>query len=187
MLIELDLTEAKRLKITANQFILISLLISKQSIVPLSSVINISELDIDNLIEQNILTKESIFSSKFDKLFITEEFTDKFKTKDFFTEFYDIYPASVTRSDGIKDYLRGDVSRCRKYYEKVVGKSANKHEAIMEALKFEVDTRKRNGNSGYMKRMAKWLLSEEWLAYEEFIKDKKVQKHAETIYGTDIE
>jgi hypothetical protein len=187
MLIELDLTEAKRLNITANQFILISLLINKIKIPPVMEVLNITELDIENLIEQNILTKESIYSSKFDKLFIAEEFTDKFKTKDFFLEFYDIYPPSVTRSDGIRDYLRGDVSRCRKYYEKIVGKSTDKHEAIMEALKFEVETRKRNGNSGYMKRMAKWLLSEEWLTYEEFIKDKKVQKHAETIYGTTIE
>jgi hypothetical protein len=182
------LEEARRLKITINQFVLISLLMSNSDIKSLLDVIPISEDDVNKLISKDILTKESVFDSKdFSKLIINEDFKNKVKVKDFFTEFFDAYPASVTRTDGLKDYLRGDISRCRKYYNKEVGNIRSKHDHMMECLKFEVEARKRAGSLGYMKRMSKWLLSEEWLLYDEFMKDKKIQKQAGTIYGTDIE
>lgn len=188
MLIELDLDEAKRLKITVNQFILITLLMSKHDIKSLLDVIPVGNDDINNLITRDILTKESAYDpNDFTKLIITETFKTKVKVKDFFTEFFDLYPASVTRTDGLKDYLRGDISRCRKYYDKVVSKSKSKHDHIMECLKFEIDNRKRANSLSYMKRMSKWLLSEEWLLYDEFMKDTSVQKQAGEIYGTNIE
>jgi hypothetical protein len=188
MLIELDLEEAKRLGITVNQFILISLLMNKTPIRPLLDVLPIDESDINNLIDKEIFTKESIFDIKdFTKLIITEDFKSKIKVKDYFTEFFDSYPIVVLRNDGLKDYLRGDVSRCRKYYDKIVGTNKDKHDHMMECLRFEVETRKRSNSLGYMKRMAKWLLSEEWLLYDEFMKDKKIQKHAGEVYGTTIE
>jgi len=188
MLIELDLEEAKRLGITVNQIILISLLMSKTPIRPLLDVIPLDEDDINNLIDKDILTKESTFDEKdFSKLIITENFKTKIKVKDYFTEFFETYPASVLRNDGLKDYLRGDISRCRKYYDKIVGNSKTKHDHLMDCLKFEIETRKRGNSLGYMKRMAKWLLSEEWLLYDEFMKDKKIKKHAGEVYGTAIE
>jgi len=188
MLIELDLDEAKRLKITVNQFILIKLIIEKIDIKSLINVVRIDESDIVNLKEQGILTSESSLNLEAESnLVVTEEFIKKFKAKDFFDEFFDIYPTSTIRPDGLKDYLRGDVSRCRKYYSKIVGKSRAKHERMIESLKFELATRKQSNGMQYMKRMPKWLLSEEWLLYEEFIKDKTVIKQAEEVYGTGIE
>ena len=187
MLIEIDLEEAKRLKMTVSQFILISLLAGNQNVKQFLNVISITEKDIEHLIKLNILTSESSYTKDLTQLKITDDFLLSFKTKDFFLEFFDIYPASITRPDGTRDYLRGDVSRCRKYYEKIVGQSMTKHIHIMECLKFEIDTRKRGNKLGYMKRMAKWLLSEEWLLYDEFMKDKKIQKQADVIYGTELE
>lgn len=187
MLIEIDLEEAKRLKTTVNQFILISLLVGNQNVKEFSKVIPITEEDITYLVSQNILTEESIYSKDFKQLYITKEFLASFKTRDLFLEFFDIYPASVTRPDGLRDYLRGNISRCRRYYDKIVGQSVTKHEHMIDCLKFEIDTRKMGNKLGYMKRMAKWLFSEEWLLYDEFMKDKKIQKQVGVIYGTELE
>jgi hypothetical protein len=188
MLIELDLKEAKTLKITINQFILIKLLIDEVDIKSLLDVIPINETDINNLIEKNILTKESVFDIKdFKKLIVSDEFISLIKKRDPFDEFFELYPSSVTRSDGIKDYLRGAPSNCRKIYEKVVGKSQAKHDHMKECLKFEITNRKQNNSMQYMKRMYKWLTSEEWTLYDEFMNDKSVQKKAENIYGTTVE
>jgi hypothetical protein len=187
MLIELDLMEAKRLKITVNQFILITLLMEQFDIKAVLDVIPVSESDINNLIDKGILTKESVFDSNdFTKIEITSDFKKKLAVRDFFQEFYDAYPVSIIRSDGLKDYLRGDVSRCRKYYSKIVGKSLSKHEHMMTCLKFDVNNRKRTNSLAYMKRMSKWLLSEEWLIYEESIKEI-ADYIVEEGYGTDVE
>ena len=98
-----------------------------------------------------------------------------------------MYPISVTRPDGTKDYLRGDIARCRKIYNSHVGKSRSKHEYIIDALKFEITNRRINNKIGFMKRMSKWLVSQEWTLYDEFLKDKKVQKQVEEVYGTNVE
>lgn len=188
MLIEVDLKEAKNLKITINQFIFIKLLIEKIDIKSLLDVIPVNESDIDNLIKQNILTKESKYKENvFDELFIEDSFVKKLKNKDFFDEFSELYPISVIRTDGSKDYLKGAPSNCRKLYTKIVGNSRSKHEHIIECLKFELSNKRTTNKMGYMKRMYKWLTSEEWLLYDQFLNDKKAQKAVENIYGTEIE
>ena len=65
MLIEIDLNEVKNLKLTINQFVLIKLLIDGIDIKSLSDVIPVDETDIGNLIEKNILTKESFLPTRF--------------------------------------------------------------------------------------------------------------------------
>lgn len=188
MLIELDLDEVKSLKITTNQFLLIKFIIDKIDIKGYKNTLSITQDDIDNLIEQNILTPESVYTyGELTNLHVTEKFEAKFKTKDFFDEFFDTYPIYALRPDGIKDYLRSDVSRSRKSYNKIVGKSRSKHEHILECLKFEISTRNQTGKMGYMKRMYKWLTAEEWLLYDEFLSSDKVKAEAVQIYGTDVE
>ena len=112
---------------------------------------------------------------------------NELRQKDFFDELYDIYPTFVVRTDGTRDYLRGAPSNCRKLYAKITGHSRSKHEHIKECLKFELSNRKQTNSMQYMKRMHKWLTSEEWLLYDEFMKDKKVQKKIDDVYGTAIE
>lgn len=188
MLIEIDLDEAKKLQLTINQFTLLRFLVDSVNIKPYQSVIHIVEDDISQLKEKKILTEDSVLNEKdISTLKMTDEFLNKIKHRDFFDEFYDTYPASVMRGDGMKDYLRGDIARCRKIYNLKVGKSRLKHEHIMSALKFELHNRKTTNNMKYMKRMSKWLSSEEWTLYDEFLKDNKVKEQIEQVYGTDVE
>lgn len=188
MLIEIDLEEAKKLQITVNQFLLLKFAIESINIKPYQSVIQINNVDIEELIALGILEENSTYDPKnLSKLIVTDEFSKKLKTRDFFDEFYEMYPISVSRPDGTKDYLRGNIARSRKLYNSHVGNSKTKHSAMLSSLNFEVTNRTMSGKLGYMKRMYSWLLSEEWTLYEEFLKDKKVQKQVDEVYGTKLE
>lgn len=188
MLIEIDLEEAKKLQITLNQFLLLKFVVDDISIKPYQSVIQINDTDIKQLIEQNILEQGSVYDQKdLSKLKVTSDFIDRLKSRDYFDEFYAMYPVSVTRPDGTKDYLRGNISRSRKIYQHHVGQSKLKHNKMLAALNFEITNRTMSNKMGYMKRLYSWLLSEEWVLYEEFLQDKTVQKQIEEVYGTKIE
>ena len=146
MLIEVDLEEAKKLQITLNQFLLLKFAIDKINIKPYQSVIQINNDDIESLIKLGILEPESKYDIKdLQKIIVTEEFASKLKSRDFFDEFYSMYPVSVTRPDGSKDYLRGNVSRSRKIYESHVGNSKSKHDKMISALNFEITNRTMSG------------------------------------------
>lgn len=193
MLIELDLKEVKSLKISSTQFIFIKLLLDEVDIKSLLDVIPVSEKDINDLIEKGIIDKDSITiesdikSIKFENIVIDESFKTKLNKKEFFDDFFAIYPTSVVRSDGIKDYLKGAPTNCRKYYKKLVGSSQSKHDHIMTCLRFEISNRVSTGKMSYMKRMYKWLTSEEWTLYDQIVEDKKVKAVIDNKYGTSVE
>ena len=98
-----------------------------------------------------------------------------------FDEFYETFPVYVIRPDGTKGFLRANVNKCRKEYNRIVGKSRAMHEHIMDCLRYELDDKMRTGKLGYMKTMWKWLTQHEWECYEEQLKVKE-----EDTYGTDI-
>lgn len=89
------------------------------------------------------------------------------KAKDYFDEFYELYPVYVHRSDGTKGFLRANVNKCRFQYKKIIGKSKATHEHIMRCLNYELAEKLRTGNMQYMKTMWKWLTNHEWEAFEE--------------------
>ena len=106
-------------------------------------------------------------------------------TTSFFDEFYELYPAYITRNDGSKDYLRANVNKCRQQYNKIVGESKELHDHILNCLKAELSDKHRKGKMGFMKRMWKWLTSNEWEAYEEHLNDD-YSTNTTPIYGTEI-
>ena len=87
-----------------------------------------------------------------------------------FDEFYDQFPVYVIRPDGTKGFLRANVNKCRKEYNRIVGKSKAMHEHIINCLRFEIDNKMLTGKIGYMKTMWKWLTQHEWETCEEQMK-----------------
>lgn len=102
-----------------------------------------------------------------------------------FDMFYDQFPVYVMRPDGTKGFLRANVNKCRKEYNRIVGKSKAMHEHIMDCLKYEIDERMRTGKIGYMKTMWKWLTQHEWETIEEQMKVETPNQNYYN-YGTDI-
>ena len=94
------------------------------------------------------------------------------KKQNYFIEFYDEFPISVTRPDGTKDYLRNNKERARLVYNRIV-KSPAKHKEVMDCLKFEKEYRRINNAEGYMKRMSNWLASAEWETWKEHLNEEK--------------
>lgn len=111
-------------------------------------------------------------TSKLDELFKED--------KSMFDMFYDQFPVYVTRPDGTKGFLRSNINKCRKEYNRIVGKSKAMHEHIMNCLRFEVENKALTGKLGYMKTMWKWLTQHEWETVEEQMKIEEQE------YGNDI-
>ena len=176
--------------LSLNQLVFVSLVkndikVTNQNVSSLVSLID--ETEIQDLIDKNIITR-TIVGKKY-KYELTNDFIQRMKasinTTSFFDEFYELYPAYITRNDGSKDYLRANVNKCRQQYNKIVGESKELHDHILNCLKAELSDKHRKGKMGFMKRMWKWLTSNEWEAYEEHLNDD-YSTNTTPIYGTEI-
>jgi hypothetical protein len=123
---------------------------------------------------------------------VKSSLTNLTKNGDYFDEFLNQFPASVTRPDGNKDYLRTDINRVRKLYSKITGNKYLVHKNILDCLRFEILLRNKECNMAYMKRLPKWLASEEWKIYEQRLKDEGMDslvggKEGDIGYGNSLE
>ena len=150
--------------------------------IPSDSVLN-------KLVEQRLIhnaNKKNEFDTK--KIIVRNRFKEDTKDVfDLFYELYNLYPVRVTRPDGSVDYLRTDKTRCRKLYNNKLKRSEAIHEEVMEYLRYEIDDRTRTGNMRYMKRMPKWLASEEWTTWKEKLEEESELDASNFGYGLKLE
>ena len=184
MILELDISLLKTLNLSINQLAFISLVLSEnqkdhQDIQELLSRVN--EEEIQDLIQRNIIITQTMNNGISYQLSDDIINTLRKRNDSMFDEFYETFPVYVIRPDGTKGFLRANVNKCRKEYNRIVGKSRAMHEHIMDCLRYELDDKMRTGKLGYMKTMWKWLTQHEWECYEEQLKVKE-----EDTYGTDI-
>ena len=184
MILELDISLLKTLNLSINQLAFISLVLSEnqkdhQDIQELLSRVN--EEEIQDLIQRNIIITQTMNNGISYQLSDDIINTLRKRNDSMFDEFYETFPVYVIRPDGTKGFLRANVNKCRKEYNRIVGKSHAMHEHIMDCLRYELDDKMRTGKLGYMKTMWKWLTQHEWECYEEQLKVKE-----EDTYGTDI-
>lgn len=184
MILELDISLLKTLNLSINQLAFISLVLSEnqkdhQDIQELLSRVN--EEEIQDLIQRNIIITQTMNNGISYQLSDDIINTLRKRNDSMFDKFYETFPVYVIRPDGTKGFLRANVNKCRKEYNRIVGKSRAMHEHIMDCLRYELDDKMRTGKLGYMKTMWKWLTQHEWECYEEQLKVKE-----EDTYGTDI-
>lgn len=183
MIIELDSTLADKLgDITMCQFVFLTLVLNEnqsnhQDVHSLLS--RVSEPEVQELIDKGWVTVTKTDTS------ITYNLSDYVlalttKPKDYFDEFYDLYPVYVYRSDGTKGFLRANVNKCRFQYNKIIGKSKAMHEHIMRCLNYELSEKMRTNNMLYMKTMWKWITNHEWEAFEEQMQQQQTSKTSTT-------
>lgn len=184
MILELDTSLLETLNISINQLVFISLVLNEnqkdhQDILKLLSRVN--EEEIQDLIQRNIIITQTMNNGISYQLSDDIINTLRKRNNSMFDEFYETFPVYVIRPDGTKGFLRANVNKCRKEYNRIVGKSRAMHEHIMNCLRYELDDKMRTGKLGYMKTMWKWLTQHEWECYEEQLKVKE-----EDTYGTNI-
>lgn len=184
MILEIDTSILDRIpELSINQLVFISLVlndnqIKSQDIHKLLSRVN--EEDIQGLIQRNIITETISGDNKIYSP--SEELLTQIKKDEqsMFDEFYETFPIYVTRPDGTKGFLRSNINKCRKEYNRIIGKSKAMHEHIMDCLRFEIDEKMRTGKIGYMKTMWKWITQHEWESCEEQMYD---QQQTQELYG----
>lgn len=177
MILEIDTSILDRIpELSINQLVFISLVlndnqIKSQDIHKLLSRVN--EEDIQGLIQRNIITETISGDNKIYSL--SEELLAQIKKdeQNMFDEFYETFPVYVTRPDGTKGFLRSNINKCRKEYNRIIGKSKAMHEHIMDCLRFEIDDKMRTGKIGYMKTMWKWITQHEWESCEEQMNEEQ--------------
>lgn len=170
MILELDTFLLNKFNLSINQLVFISLVlngnqINSQDIHELLSRVN--EEEIQELINRNIVV---VTTSDNNKIYSpSEELLETIKKdrESMFDEFYEVFPVYVIRPDGTKGFLRANVNKCRKEYNRIIGKSKAMHEHVMACLRYEIDNKMQTGKIGYMKTMWKWLTQHEWECYEE--------------------
>jgi hypothetical protein len=191
MIIEIDTRVLVNEKLTPTQFFMLQLLMEGQytALEEWYTAINNSSIirELQQLIESEFLANLNISEDVDFKKFIllTKGIKLLGMDRDWFQELVDAYPIKTIRSDGIKDYLRTDLERCRKIYQKVTNGNLSKHENVLRCLEYELQTRKREDSMSYMKRLPKWLASEEWKSFEERILDESTTD-IEHDYGTEL-
>lgn len=174
MILEIDTSILDRIpNLSINQLVFLTLVLSdiktiNQDIQKLLSLVNeeeIHELELQGLILIKLDESGNQVISK------TEKLNELLKEdKSMFDEFYDLFPVYVIRPDGTKGFLRSNINKCRKEYNRIIGKSKAMHEHIMNCLRFEIDNKMQTGKLGYMKTMWKWLTQHEWETIEEQMK-----------------
>lgn len=176
-------------KMSINQLVFLTLVLNEnqsnnQDIHQFLS--RISENEIQELVDSNIIT---VITSGDSKIYSISEDTRKClkQDKSWFDEFYEVFPVYVTRPDGTKGFLRSNINKCRKEYNRIVGKSRAMHEHLIKCLQFEIDNKMITGKIGYMKTMWKWLTQREWEVTEEEMQFSMEQDiNNEVAYGANI-
>lgn len=170
MILELDTNLFNTGEISINQAVFLTLCLNEKHQANHQDVhqflSRISEAEIQSLIDQNLIS----FTTKDDNKIYepTDKLLSFFKTKeDMFNEFYKLFPVYVTRPDGTKGFLRANINKCRKEYNRIIGKSRAMHEHLMKCLNWEIENKMMTGKLGYMKTMWKWLTQSEWETLEE--------------------
>lgn len=169
MILELDTTLFDIGEISINQLVFLTLCMNEnqsnhQDVHKFLS--RISETDIQELINNGLIILTTEDSNKIYSP--TEKLLNCLKQdKSMFDEFYEVFPVYVTRPDGTKGFLRANLNKCRKEYNRIVGKSKAMHEHLLNCLKYEIETKMLTGKISYMKTMWKWLTQHEWETVED--------------------
>lgn len=125
----------------------------------------------------------------------TLKFLELISQGDMFEELYNTYPASVSRPDGKKDYLRGLKAKCKIKYLRLIKENKTLHEHILDCLRCELEMKEKTNSMQYMKRMLKWITEEEYQKYENYLKFKvpkganeieNIPQLTPNIYGTNF-
>jgi hypothetical protein len=124
------------------------------------------------------------------KLTLEPDFLQIIANGDFFDELVQVFPVSVTRPDGTKDFLRNDLKRCKVTYSKITKNKYFIHQHILECLRYEVALKRKEGKMSYFKRLSKWLASEEWKIYEQALNESTIDSltnSGDLGYGNSLE
>lgn len=179
MIVTIDTDKMFKLGITPDEYTLLQLiqnkaLVSAKRLIQKTPTLTSSTLD--KLVEKRLIHNSNPLGViGVDHIMLRNTFIGEVKKDDFFEELLLEFPGMVLRPDGTKDYLKTDLNKCRKLYIQLVKKDDVLHKQIMECLRLEVIERNATNKMGYMKRLHRWLDSEEWKIWQQKLGDSAIE------------
>ncbi len=173
----IDIEVLKDYKLTPNEYVVAHTVQNKnyKDFRALSKLIQMDDI-LRSLEKKGFIKVPEEEGISLDDITVRNKLLFVFDERDYFDDIYEEYPVKVIRPDGVKDYLRADVKRSRKIYYNKVNSSRKRHEKILKALRFEKEIREKENSWKYMKKLPKWLSSEEWKVFEERMRDEQQEK-----------
>lgn len=161
MTIEINTDYLVKQKLTANQFVILQLVLEGElsKLEEFKGIYLEFSNDLEELKQRGLIIYDN-------GLHVSEQFLRSLKNKGFFEEFWMHYPVSVIRPDGAYCALRTARKQCERAYKKIAGRK-DQHDHIIKCLMFEVKERERTDGMKWMKKMPNWINSEAWKEYEQ--------------------
>ena len=180
MIVTIDTDRMFKLGITPDEYTLLQL-IQNKGLVSAKKLVQkcpetLTSSTLDKLVEKRLIHNTAPKGTvDVNRIMLRNEFIGVASKDDYFEELLLEFPGMVSRPDGTKDYLKTDLNKSRKLYTQLVKKDEVLHKKIMECLKFELSERHRTSKMGYMKRLYKWLNSEEWKTWQALLGDSDTE------------
>jgi len=179
MIVTIDIEKMFKLGITPDEFTLLQLIQNKALISAKKLIQKVPTLTPSTLVK--LVEKRLIHNSNqndemdVNRIMLRSAFVGVVTKDDYFEELLLEFPGKVVRPDGTGDYLKTDLNKCRKLYIQLIKKDGVLHKQIMECLKFEIRERHRTNKMGYMKRLPRWLATEEWKVWQQQLGESSVE------------
>ena len=192
MVVDVNTEKIYKLNISADVYILLYLIYKKNFITAkryLTKNNVLTETVLQDLVDKRLihnLNKNNELDLT--KIQVRENFVENaIKNPSFFEEFLEHFPIKTVRTDGQTDYLRTDLKRCKVLYNRLTKGDRNFHNDIIKYLDEEVKYRENNNQMHFMKRLPKWLASEEWEIWKFKLKDTNSTINDSLGYGQYLE
>ena len=186
MLTNVDFNLLLSKKLTLEQYVIITFLAIKQHDLLLEYAKNIKKFngsEVNELISRGYLVAKKTPFKGFEDLDVTNEgyyAVGLTAQKQWFTELWDSFPRTTPGGRVLKQISKTKAEK--KYLSRV--KSKQYHEAVLIALKNELEHRQSVNKIEFMQNLETWLNNESWNAYLEADGETKETSKK---YGTDIE
>jgi len=167
MVVDVNIDKILKLGISADTYIMLYLIYKKNYIMAnkvLAKNPILTKEVLDDLINKRLIHNSNLpgFSEP-QKIQVRDAFIENvIKPTCFFDEFLEHFPVKVTRPDGNTDFLRSDLKRCKVIYNKIIKGDRELHNDMLKYIDGEVKLRTQTNQMKFMKRLPKWLASEEW-------------------------
>lgn len=187
MIVTIDTEKMFKLGITPDEYTLLQLiqsrgLVSARKLVQMTP--SLTPATLERLVEKRLIHNLNLIGEMdVSRIMLRNTFIGEAKKDDLFDELLQEYPSKVTRPDGSTDWLKTDLTRCRKQYTLLVKKDEVLHKHIMACLRFELSERRMTNKMLFMKRLPKWLATEEWKVWEQQLNESPVTETTQLGYG----
>jgi hypothetical protein len=178
MVVDINIDKILKLGITADVYMLLYLIHKKNYLVAnkyLAKNPILTKEVLDDLINKRLIHNSNLPGEcNPEKIQIRDIFVQNvIKPTGFYDEFLEHFPIKVLRPDGNTDYLRTDLKRCKVIYNKMTKGDREIHNNIVRCLDEEVKIRNATNQMKFMKRLPKWLASEEWETWRLKLEDSE--------------